>query len=123
MGQQEKYFQIIKSSLRQCHDKQFPSGWGYKLVCPFCSDVQKREGKKNERCAYLFPVEGSPFLHFECSRGRNGGRQGLVDCSKRMRFDTFLKNWNPPLYRKYVAEREALKKNYKPDFKQEPQAS
>jgi len=119
MALQEKYLEKIKPSLSPCHKKKFQSGWGYTLACPFCSPIQKRESKKNEKCAVLHPVEGSPYMMFSCSRGMNGGQQGLVDCGKRMRFDTFLKYWNPPQYRKFVREKEMEKKDYRPDFKQQ----
>ena len=37
---------------------------------------QEAESKANEKCASLYPVEGSPYLMFSCSRGMNGGTQG-----------------------------------------------
>ena len=116
MNKQEKYLEAVLPSLSPYNKKKFQSGYGYTLACPFCRSVQKRESKKNEKCAAIYPVDGSFHLMFQCSRGENGGKQGVVDCSKRMRFDTFLKHWNPPLHRKYVREKELAKQNYQPRF-------
>ena len=33
-----------------------------------------------------------------------------------MRFSTLLKKWNPPLFRKYVREKEMAKRNYRTRF-------
>ena len=112
----EKYIDIIRPSLSPCQKHQFKDGWGYKLACPFCRDAQKRESKSNERCASLYPVEGSYTFFFSCNRGMNGGVQGVQACNYTMRFSTFLKQWNPPQYRKYVREKELAKKNYQPKF-------
>ena len=112
----EKYIEIIRPSLSPCQKHQFKDGSGYKLACPFCRDAQKRESKSKEKCATLYPVEGSYTFFFSCNRGLNGGVQGVHSCNHTMRFSTFLKQWNLPLYRKYVREKEMAKKNYQPDF-------
>ena len=112
----EKYIDIIRPSLSPCRKHQFKDGMGYKLACPFCREAQKRESKVNERCASLYPVEGSYTFFFSCNRGLNGGVQGVQSCNHTMRFSTFLKKWNPPQYRKYVREKELSKKNYQPRF-------
>ena len=112
----EKYIDIIRPSLSPCREHQFKDGMGYKLACPFCREVQKRESKVNERCASLYPVEGSYTFFFSCNRGLNGGVQGVQSCNFTMRFSTFLKQWNPPQYRKYVREKELAKKNYQTKF-------
>tara|TARA_B100001063_G_scaffold170044_1_gene159232 strand:+ start:103 stop:498 length:396 start_codon:yes stop_codon:yes gene_type:complete len=112
----EKYIEIIKPSLSPCQKKQFRDGWGWTLACPFCRDAQKRESKSNEKCASLYPVEGSFTYFFSCNRGLNGGVQGLMPCDRTMRFSTFLKRWNPPQCRKYARERELAKKNCQPKF-------
>ena len=112
----EKYIEIIKPSLSSCQKKKFRDGWGWTLACPFCKDAQKRESKSNEKCASLYPVEGSFTYFFSCNRGLNGGSQGLMPCDRNMRFSTFLKQWNPPQYRKFVREKELAKKNYQPKF-------
>ena len=41
---------------------------GWTLACPFCRDPQKRESKSNEKCASLYPVEGT-FLIFSLVKG------------------------------------------------------
>ena len=112
----EKYIEIIKPSLSSCQKKKFRDGWGWTLACPFCKDAQKRESKSNEKCASLYPVEGAFTYFFSCNRGLNGGSQGLMPCDRNMRFSTFLKQWNPPQYRKFVREKELAKKNYQPKF-------
>ena len=112
----EKYIEIIKPSLSSCQKRKFRDGWGWTLACPFCKDAQKRESKSNEKCASLYPVEGSFTYFFSCNRGLNGGSQGLMPCDRNMRFSTFLKQWNPPQYRKFVREKELAKKNYQPKF-------
>ena len=112
----EKYIEIIKPSLSPCQKKKFKDGWGYKLACPFCGDVQKRESKSKELCASLYPVEGTYTYFFSCNRGLNGGAQGVQSCNHTMRFSTFLKQWNLPQYRKFVREKELAKKNYQPKF-------
>ena len=112
----EKYIEIIKPSLFPCQNKQFRDGWGWTLACPFCRDAQKRESKSNEKCASLYPVEGSFTYFFSCNRGLNGGVQGLMPCDRTMRFSTLLKQWNPPQYKKYVREKELAKKKYQPKF-------
>ena len=112
----EKYIEIIKPSLSSCQKKKFRDGWGWTLACPFCKDAQKRVSKSNEKCASLYPVEGAFTYFFSCNRGLNGGSQGLMPCDRNMRFSTFLKQWNPPQYRKFVREKELAKKNYQPKF-------
>ena len=112
----EKYIQMMHLSLLQCQKKQFRDGMGWTLACPFCRDAQKRESKSNEKCASLYPVEGTFTYFFSCNRGLNGGTQGVQSCNHTMRFSTFLKQWNPPQYRKYVREKEKAKKNYQPNF-------
>ena len=112
----EEYIEIIKPSLSSCQKKKFRDGLGWTLACPFCKDAQKRESKSNEKCASLYPVEGAFTYFFSCNRGLNGGSQGLMPCDRNMRFSTFLKQWNPPQYRKFVREKELAKKNYQPKF-------
>ena len=108
----EKYIQAMQLSLLQCQKKQFRDGMGWTLACPFCRDAQKRESKSNEKCASLYPVEGTFTYFFSCNRGLNGGVQGVESCDHTMRFSTFLKYLNPPQYRKYLKEKELSKKNY-----------
>ena len=112
----EKYIEIIKPSLSPCQKKQFRDGWGWTLACPFCRDAQKGESKSKEKCASLYPVEGSFTYFFSWNRGLNGGVQGVQSCNHTMKFSSFLKKWNPPQYRKYVREKEIAKKNYQPKF-------
>ena len=112
----EKYIQMMQLSLLHCKKKQFRDGMGWTLACPFCRDAQKRESKINEKCASLYPVEGTFTYFFSCNRGLNGGVQGVHSCNHTMRFSTFLKRWNPPQYRNYVREKELAKKNYQPSF-------
>ena len=112
----EKYIQAMQLSLLQCQKRQFRDGMGWTLACPFCRDAQKRESKSNEKCASLYPVEGTFIYFFSCNRGLNGGAQGVQSCNYTMRFSSFLKKWNPPQYRKYVREKEIAKKNYQPKF-------
>ena len=112
----EKYFEIIKPSLSPCQKKKFKDGMGWTLACPFCRDAQKRESKCNEKCAALYPIEGTFTYFFSCNRGLNGGLQGVQSCNYTMRFSTFLKQWNPPQCRKYVREKELAKQNYQPNF-------
>ena len=112
----EKYIEIIKPSLSPCQKKKFKDGMGWTLACPFCRDAQKRQSKSNEKCASLYPVEGTFTYFFSCNRGLNGGVQGVQSCNHTMRFSTFLKQWNPPQYRKYVREKEMAKKNYHSGF-------
>ena len=112
----EKYIQAMQLSLLQCQKKHFRDGMGWTLACPFCRDAQKRQSKCDEKCASLYPVEGTFTYFFSCNRGRNGGVQGVQSCNHTMRFSTFLKKWNPPQYRKYVKEKELAKKNFQPNF-------
>ena len=112
----EKHIEIIISSLSLCQKMKFKDGMGWILACPFCRDAQKRESKSNEKCVSLYPVEGAFTYFFSCNRGLNGGSQGLMACDRNMRFSTFLKQWNPPQYRKFVREKEPAKKNYQPNF-------
>ncbi|KZR89896.1 hypothetical protein MITS9508_00970 [Synechococcus sp. MIT S9508] len=112
----EKYIEMIALSLLHCQRKQFRDGMGCTLACPFCREAQKRESKKNEKCASLYPVEGTFNHFFSCNRGLNGGVQGVHSCNYTMRFSTFLKHWNPPQYRNYVGEKELGKKNNQPGF-------
>ena len=112
----EKFVEIIKPSLSPCQKKKFKDGIGWTLACPFCRDAQKRQSKSNEKCASLYPVEGTFTYFFSCNRGLNGGVQGVQSCNHTMRFSTFLKQWNPPQYRKYVREKEMAKKNYHSGF-------
>ena len=112
----EKYIQMMRLSLLQCQKKKFRDGMGWTLACPFCRDAQKRQSKCDEKCASLYPVEGTHTYFFSCNRGLNGGVQGMHSCNHTMRFSTFLKKWNPPLYRKYVKEKELARQNYQPMF-------
>ena len=115
MSIQEKYLKAIISSLSPFQKHSFRDGDGCKVACPFCRNAQKNESKSREKCAAIYPVEGSFSYFFSCNRGLNGGA-GNQDCSYTMRFSTLLKKWNPPLYRKYVREKEMAKKNYQPRF-------
>ena len=112
----EKYIEIIKLSLSPCQKKKFKDGMGWVLACPFCRDAQKRQSKCDEKCATLYPIEGTFTYFFSCNRGLNGGVQGFQSCNHTMRFSTFLKKWNPPQYRKYVKEKELARQNYQPMF-------
>ena len=112
----EKYIDKIKPSLTPCQRKKFKDGMGWTLACPFCRDAQKRESKSKEKCASLYPVEGTYTYFFSCNRGLNGGVQGVHSCNHTMRFSTFLSKWNPPQYRKYVKEQELARQNYQPMF-------
>ena len=112
----EKCIEIINPSLSPYQKKKFKDGWGWTLACPFCRDAQKRESKSNEKCASLYPIEGTFTYFFSCNRGLNGGVQGVQSCNHTMRFSTFLKKWNPPQYQRYVREKELAKKNYQPNF-------
>ena len=105
----EKYIEMIALSFSHCQKKKFRDGWGWTLACPFCRDAQKRESKINEKCASLYPVEGTFTYFFSCNSGLNGGMQGVQSCNHTMRFSTFLQKWNPPQYRKYVREKEIMK--------------
>ena len=97
----EKYIQAMQLSLLQCQKKQFRDGMGWTLACPFCRDAQKRESKSNEKCASLYPVEGTFTYFFSCNRGLNGGAQGVHSCNHTMRFSTFLKQHHPTVYKSF----------------------
>ena len=112
---QEKYLNAIMNSLSPYQKHSFRDGSGYKVACPFCRNAQKNESKSREKCASIYPVEGSFSYFFSCNRGLNGGA-GNQDCSHTMRFSTLLKKWNPPLYRKYAREKEMAKQQYRPRF-------
>ena len=75
----------------------------------------KRVEESIEKCASIYPVEGTFSYFFSCNRGLNGGK-GNQECSSTMRFSTLLKKWNPPLFRKYVREKEMAKRNYRIKF-------
>ena len=112
----EKYIQAMQLSLLQCQKKQFRDGMGWTLACPFCRDAQKRVSKSNEKCASLYPVEGTYTYFFSCNRGLNGGAQGVQSCNHTMRFSTFLNQHHPSVYKSFVREKELAKQNYKPKF-------
>ena len=112
----EKYIEIIKPSLSPCQQKKFRDGMGWTLACPFCRDAQKRESKSKEKCASLYPVEGTFTYFFSCNRGLNGGVQGVQSCNHTMKFSTFLKQHHPTVYKSFVREKELAKKNYQPKF-------
>ena len=112
----EKYIEIIKPSLSPCQKKKFKDGMGWSLACPFCRDAQKRESKCNEKCASLYPVEGTYTFFFSCNRGLNGGAQGVQSCIHTMRFSTFLKQHLSSVHKQYVRENELAKQNYQPRF-------
>ena len=112
----EKYIETIKPSLSPCQKKKFKDGMGLTLACPFCRDAQKRESKLNEKCASLYPVEGTFTYFFSCNRGLNGGVQGVQSCNHTMRFSTFLKQHHPTVYKSFVREKEMAKQNYQPRF-------
>ena len=112
----EKYIGMIALSLSHCQKKKFRDGMGWTLACPFCRDAQKRESKINEKCASLYPVEGTFTYFFSCDRGLNGGVQGVQSCNHTMRFSTFLKQHQPSLYKSFVREKELSKQNYQLKF-------
>ena len=112
----EKYIEIIKPSLSPCQKKKFRDGMGWTLACPFCKDAQKRESKSNEKCASLYPIEGTFTYFFSCNRGLNGGVQGVQSCNHKMRFSTFLKQHHQTVYKSFVREKELAKQNYQPKF-------
>ena len=106
----EKYIEIIRPSLSPCQKHQFKDGTGCKLACSFCRGVKKRESKSKEKCASLYPVEGSYTYFFSCNRGLNGGAQGVQSCNHTMRFSTFLKQHHPTVYKSFVREKELARK-------------
>ena len=110
----EKYIEMIALSLSHCQKKKFRDGMGWTLACPFCRDAQKRKSKSNEKCASLYPVEGTFTYFFSCNRGLNGGVQGVQSCNYTMRFSTFFKQHQPSLYKSFVREKELAKKNFIP---------
>ena len=112
----EKYIQAMQLSLLQCQKKQFRDGMGWTLACPFCRDAQKRESKSNEKCASLYPVEGTFTYFFSCNRGLNGGVEGVQSCTHTMKFSTFLNKHHPSFYKSFVKEKELAKQNYQPRF-------
>ena len=112
---QEKYINAIVDSLSPYQKHSFRDGDGYKVACPLCRNAQKNESKSREKCAAIYPVEGTFSYFFSCNRGLNGGK-GNQECSSTMRFSTLLKKWNPPLFRKYVREKEMAKRNYRTRF-------
>ena len=112
----KKYIQAMQLSLLQCQKKQFRDGMGWTLACPFCRDAQKRESKSNEKCASLYPVEGTFTYFFSCNRGLNGGVQGVQSCNHTMRFSTFLKQHHPSVYKSFAREKKLAKKNYQRQF-------
>ena len=112
----EKYIEIIKPSLSPCQKKKFKDGWGWSLACPFCRDAQKRQSKCDEKCATLYPIEGTFTYFFSCNRGLNGGVQGVQSCNHTMRFSTFLKHHRPSVYKHYVKEKKLARKNCQPNF-------
>ena len=112
----EKYIEIIKPSLSPCQKKKFQDGWGWTLACPFCRDAQKRQSKCDEKCATLYPIEGTFTYFFSCNRGLNGGVQGLMPCDRTMKFSTFLKQHHPTIYKSFVREKELARKNYQSKF-------
>ena len=115
MTLQEKYIEALIHSLSPFQKRKFRDGNGYKVACPFCRDAQKNDSKRREKCASIDPVEGTFSYFFSCNRGLNGGK-GNQECSSTMRFSTFLKKWNSPLFRKYVREKEMAKRNYRTRF-------
>ena len=105
---QQRYLEKMIPSLTPYQKHKFRDGYGYKIACPFCRDAQKNDSKSKEKCASIYPVEGSFSFFFSCNRGLNGGK-GNQECSQTMRFSTLLKKWNPPLYRRYTREKEVEK--------------
>ena len=63
----EKYIEVIKPSLSPSQKKKFIDGMGWTLACPFCRDAQKRQSKCNEKCASLFPREGTYTYFLSCN--------------------------------------------------------
>jgi len=116
---QEKYIELIKSSLSIDHNSRRPfrDGYGYIFACPFCGDLQKRQSKKDEKCARFTPIANSFQWNFLCHRGLQGSKRTTPHC-RSMRFDYFLKEWNPPLYRQYLRDKGTPppKMNYTPKF-------
>ena len=112
----EKHIGMIVLSLSHCQKKKFRDGMGWTLACPFCRDAQKRESKINEKCASLYPVEGTFTYFFSCNRGLNGGVQGVQSCNHTMRFSTFLNQHHPSVYKSFVREKEMAKQNYQSRF-------
>ena len=101
----ETYVAKVLQFVGPSEKMNYSDGIGYKFSCPFCSTHQKRESKVNEKCAYLYPIEGSFTFFFSCKRGMHGGKGNHI-CSRRMRFDTFLKEWNPYLWKQFKREKE-----------------
>jgi len=112
----EKYIALIEPYLFRCKKKEIRDGMKWTFACPFCRDAQKRESKSNEKCASLYPVEGTFTYYFSCNRGLNGGVQGVQSCNHTMRFSTFLKQHQPSVYKSFVREKEMAKQNYQPRF-------
>ena len=103
----EEYINKVLPSLSPYHKKKMGNGlYGYALACPFCSHHQTSDNDVNNKCAVLSPIKGSQDWIFACSRGISGGK-GNHQCSHSMKFDWFLRKWNPPLHRKYAKQRQA----------------
>ena len=80
---------------------------GKKFVCPFCSQQQKSERKRKEKCATLLDVHGSKghAYTFHCARGINNPTQ-YSDCTHSMTFAQFLAAYNPLLCNEYLKEKK-----------------
>ena len=79
------------------------------------AEMRKRTILNVERCAAIYTVEGTYSDFFSCNRGLNEGK-GNQQHSSTMRFSTLLRRWNPPLFRKYVREKEMAKRNSRTKF-------
>ena len=111
----KKYINVIIESLSPFQKHSFRDGDGYTVACPFCRNAQKNDSKCRERCAAIYTVEGTYSDFFSCNRGLNEGK-GNQQHSSTMRFSTLLRRWNPPLFRKYVREKEMAKRNSRTKF-------
>ena len=63
---QEKCINAIVELLSPYQRHNFRDGDGYRFAYQFCKNAQKNESKSREKCAAIYPAEGSFSYFFSC---------------------------------------------------------
>ena len=102
---------VIEGSVVKHQSGKYPDGATYyKFACPCCMDKQKRPSKKKEKVGLIFqgalnPAGFRPW-YFKCHK-----------CTKsRVPFLRFLEERFPTVYKSYKREKNASKRDFRPQF-------
>ena len=120
MNRQEKFVNTLVTLYLNGESTTFSNGQsGYRFPCPFCSSYysSQKTSKKNERCAKFSLDKRWKSYNFFCHRKKSPDCSNTNNVTGGLSFKTFLKRYNPDLYRQYMNLSDFPDFDFKPKFK------